>query len=73
MFSKEICNIFRGLHLTLRSSSFLFQEGFFRPVKTFPIASMYDVFTYIYIRISLNQPNVGKYIIHGLDPMGLFE
>ena len=36
-----------------------------------PIGSMYGIFTYIYHK---NQPNVGKYTIHGsipyMDPMG---
>ena len=30
--------------------------------KHIPIASMYGIFTYIYHK---NQPNVGKYTIHG--------
>ena len=29
---------------------------------TYPIGSMYGIFTYIYHK---NQPNVGKYTIHG--------
>ena len=29
---------------------------------TYPIGSMYCIFTYIYLK---NQPNVGKYTIHG--------
>ena len=32
-----------------------------------PIASMYDIFTYIYQK---NQPNVGKYTIHGWYGVG---
>ena len=32
------------------------------PVIQFPIASMYGIITYIYHK---NQPNVGKYTIHG--------
>ena len=32
-----------------------------------PIASMYSIFTYIYHK---NQPNVGKYSIQYMDPMG---
>ena len=32
-----------------------------------PIGSMYGIFTYIYHK---HQPNVGKYTIHDMDPMG---
>ena len=41
------------------------QHGVSPRVKWFniPIASMYGIFTYIYHK---NQPNVGKYTIHGL-------
>ena len=31
---------------------------------------MYGIFTYIYHK---NQPNVGKYTIHDMDPMGMFS
>ena len=31
-------------------------------VWSYPIASMYGIFSYIYHK---NQPNVGKYTIHG--------
>ena len=34
----------------------------FGPLKTYPIPSMYGIFPYIYHK---NQPNVGKYTIHG--------
>ena len=36
--------------------------GFWRLLILFPIGSMYGIFTYIYHK---NQPNVGKYTIHG--------
>ena len=45
------------------------QKGGTLPViNGVPIGSMYGVFTYMYHK---NQPNVGKYSIHGSDPMGL--
>ena len=30
-----------------------------------PIASMYGIFTYIWLFLMVKQPNVGKYAIHG--------
>ncbi len=43
-------------------SEFLVQKFRFRYFCSYPIASMYGIFTYIYHK---NQPNVGKYAIHG--------
>ena len=37
-------------------------------LRIIPIPSMYGIFTYIYRK---NQPNVGKYAIHGSYGIGL--
>ena len=36
-------------------------------IKPFPIGSMYGLFTYIYHKF---EPNVGKYTVRHMDPMG---
>ena len=36
--------------------------------QNYPIGSMYGIFTYIYHK---NQPDVGKYTIPYMDPMGI--
>ena len=41
-------------------------HGFVKKLGPCPIPSMYGIFTYIWHK---NQPNVGKYTIHG--PMGV--
>ena len=38
-----------------------------KDTNSYPIASMYGIFTYVYHK---NQPNVGKYTIHGLYGYG---
>ena len=38
-------------------------------IGIYPRGSMYGIFTYIYHK---NQPNVGKYTIHYMDPLGIF-
>ena len=45
------------------------QAAFFKKQHGNPIGSMYGIFTYIYHK---SQPNVGKYTIHYMDPLGIF-
>ena len=47
-------------HAAMRSSSSCQDHG--KPPGSYPICSMYGIFTYIYPK---NHPNVGKYSIHG--------
>ena len=44
------------------SKRWLFGISSIKPSRVLPIGSMYGIFTYIYHE---NQPNVGKYTIHG--------
>ena len=60
--SLQYCNDKKGpftLYLDSRHPKYVFRVF---GLKRVPIGSMYGIFTYIYHK---NQPNVGKYTIHG--------